>query len=350
MLLPDGIERDVWVVGGHLSFERPHGEAETISTGGWILPGLVDAHSHIGLGHDGRGIEDPAILREQCDLDVAAGALLVRDAGSPVDTRHLDQQHWSPRIVRAGRHLARPRRYSPGMALEVEPAQLAEAVGAQARAGDGWVKIVADWIDRDSGDLAPVWDLVTLTGAVDAAHALGARVAVHTFGEEALGDLITAGVDSIEHGTGLTPDLVDRVVEHGIALVPTLLNIGNFPGIADAAGKYPLYAERMRRLHASSRERFRHCVEAGVPVYCGTDSGSMIAHGRVADEIAAMHEAGMTADAALAAGSWAAREWLGRDGLVEGAHADLVVYDDDPRSDLRALHHPKRIVLKGQVV
>src|SRR5947208_2076852 len=90
--------------------------------------------------------------------------------------------------------------------------------GAETVAGAGW-------IDRSTGDLAPVWPAEALQAAVARAHGLGVRVAVHTFGEEALPDLIDAGVDSIEHGTGLTPDLIGRMVERGTALVPTLVNI-----------------------------------------------------------------------------------------------------------------------------
>ncbi len=212
------------------------------------------------------------------------------------------------------------------------------------------MKLVGDWIDRSVGDLAPLWPGDVLRTAVARVHALGARVAVHTFGEEALPDLIDSGVDSIEHGTGLTGELVQRMVDRGTALVPTLVNIDNFPGIAEQAGKYPAYAARMLRLHATARARVRTAYEAGVPIYCGTDAGSMVAHGRVADEIRALHEAGLPATAALAAGSWAARRWLGQPGLEEGAPADLVVYEADPRADLSVLAHPKRIVLKGRVV
>ena len=78
----------------------------------------------------------------------------------------------------------------------------------QAAAGDGWVKLAADWIDRDLGDLAPVWPDDALEAAIGRAHELGARVAAHVFGEDALPGLIAAGIDSIEHGTGLTDDLI----------------------------------------------------------------------------------------------------------------------------------------------
>ena len=80
----------------------------------WILPGLVDAHCHVGLGPHGAVDLDEAIGQAETERDV--GALLLRDAGSPTDTRSLDDRHDLPRIIRAGRHLARPKRYSAGLA------------------------------------------------------------------------------------------------------------------------------------------------------------------------------------------------------------------------------------------
>jgi imidazolonepropionase-like amidohydrolase len=347
VVLPEATERDVYVVDGRLTFE-PVAGAETVASRGYLLPGLVDAHCHIGLGKEGGLSEEE--FREQARTESAAGALLVRDAGSPVDTRVLDAEPDTPRIIRAGRHVARPKRYAPSVGVEVEPIELPEALAAQAAAGAGWVKLIGDWIDRDAGDLTPLWPGDVLRTAVSRAHQLGARVAVHTFGEEALPDLLDAGVDSIEHGTGLSDDLLGPMVERGAALVPTLVNIENFPGIADQAGKYPTYAARMRRLHASARARVRAAYEAGVPIYCGTDAGSMVAHGRVADEIRALHEAGLPREVALAAGCWAARRWLGQPGLEEGAPADFLVFDGDPRADLSLLARPERIVLRGRVL
>jgi len=350
VLLPDGEERDLWVVDGRLTFE-PVAQAETVSAGGWVVPGLVDAHCHIGLGPDGP-VHDPAGLHAQARADSAAGALLVRDAGSPADTRFLDAEPDAPRILRCGRHIARPKRYSPQTAVEIDPPELVDTVAREAAAGGGaWVKLVGDWIDRAEGDLTPLWPADALRAAVARAHAAGARVAVHVFSEEALPDLIDAGVDSVEHGTGLTEDLVAALAASGAALVPTLINIDNFPGIAEAArAKFPVYAERMTRLHGTARARMRAAYEAGVPIYCGTDAGGYVRHGRVADEILALHDAGLPAEAALAAGSWAARRWLGHPGLDEGAPADFLVLEADPRADLAVLHSPVRIVLRGRIL
>ncbi len=363
VVLPEAEERDLWIVDGRLTFEPVPG-AETIAAGGWVIPGLVDAHCHIGLAPAGPE-HDPAELHDQARADAAAGALLVRDAGSPADTRFLDDEPDAPRIIRCGKHIARPKRYSPSTAVEIEPPELADVVfreasggGAATLGGDQpsgeahlWVKLVGDWIDRAEGDLTPLWPADALREAVGRAHAAGARVAVHTFGEEALPDLIDAGVDSIEHGTGLTEDLVARLAASGAALVPTLINIDNFPGIAESArAKFPVYAERMVRLQGTARARVRAAFEAGVPIYCGTDAGGGVAHGRVLDEILALHEAGLPAETALAAGSWAARRWLGHSVLDEGAPADFLICETDPRKDLAVLRSPVRIVLRGRIL
>jgi len=348
--LPDGEPVQWWIVDGTLSAE-PVNDAETVfgadGYGGWIVPGLVDAHCHVGLGQHGAIELDEAIAQAQTERDV--GALLLRDAGSPTVTRSFDDRDDLPRIIRAGRHLARPKRYQRGFAIEVEDeSQLPDAVAEQARVGDGWIKLVGDWIDRDVGDLAPLWSDEILKQAIDAAHHNGVRVTAHVFSEDALPGLIKAGIDCIEHGTGLTDDTIELMVEHGTALVPTLINIENFPGIADAAEKYPRYARHMRDLYATCYPRMGAAREAGIPIYAGTDAGSTVAHGRIADEIEALKGIGMSATEALGAASWTARTWLGRPGLEHGASADLVCYAEDPRSGVDALNHPDVVILRGR--
>jgi len=346
--LPDEEPAQWWVVDGVLSAEPVTG-AETVFDGGWIVPGLVDAHCHVGLGAHGP-IEDLDECVEQAETERGVGALLLRDCGSPIDTRSLDDRHDLPRIIRHGRHLARPKRYQRGAATELEDeSQLPDAVAEQARWGDGWVKLVGDWIDRDVGDLAPLWSDDVLKAAMEAAHANGARVTAHVFSEDALPGLINAGIDCIEHGTGLTDDTVELMVEHGTALVPTLINIDNFPGIADGAAKFPLYARHMQDLYDRCGPRIGAAREAGVPIYAGTDAGSMVAHGRIADEIDALKRIGMTPTEALGAASWTAREWLGRPVLEHGASADLVCYADDPRSGAAVVNHPGLVMLRGRI-
>ncbi|MDW5614734.1 MULTISPECIES: amidohydrolase family protein [Mycolicibacterium] len=345
--LPDGEPVEWWIVHGRLSAE-PVAGAETVFDGGWILPGLVDAHCHVGLGPHGAIGMDEAVA--QAETERGVGALLLRDAGSPTDTRSFDDRPELPRIIRAGRHLARPRRYSRGFAVELEDEwQLPDAIAQQARWGDGWVKLVGDWIDRDTGDLAPLWSDDVLEAAIDAAHANGARVTAHVFSEDALPGLIKAGIDCIEHGTGLTEDTIDLMVQHGTALVPTLINIENFPDIAASADKYPAYQRHMRALYETCSARVGAAREAGVPIFAGSDAGSAVAHGRIAEEVDALKGIGMTPTEALGAACWDAREWLRRPGLAHGASADLVCFADDPRTGAGVLAHPTLVMLRGVV-
>ncbi|RJQ74335.1 amidohydrolase family protein [Pseudonocardiaceae bacterium YIM PH 21723] len=348
-LLPTDEPAEFWIRDGLLSTEPVPG-AETVFDGGYLTPGLVDAHCHTAIGPDGN--LDLAGARAQTIQDRDAGVLLLRDAGEPIDTSSLQDHEDLPRRVRAGRHVARPKRYIRGLGLDLEdPAELPQIVAEQAQAGDGWVKLVGDWIDRETGDLAPLWPDDILKDAIAAAHAHGARVTAHVFGEEALPGLLAADIDCIEHGCGLTDDTIATMVAQDIALVPTLINIvENFPGIADQAAKYPVYAAHMRALHERVDRTIGAAHEAGVRVYAGTDAGGMIRHGRIADEIVSLHRAGLSSADALAAGSWAARNWLGADDLGHGAPADLVCYTEDPGKDLNVLRVPARIVLRGKVV
>ncbi|GGU56260.1 amidohydrolase family protein [Lentzea flava] len=345
VVLPDGEPRDLWVVNGRVRTQPVPG-AQTVVDGGFLVPGLVDAHCHVGLGPQG-GVELPEAV-EQALTDRDAGTLLIRDCGSPIDTTPLQERLDLPRIIRAGRHIARPKRYIPHIGVEIE-SDLPSAVAEQAAYGDGWVKLVGDWIDRGVGDLAPLWTDEELAQAIKVAHDAGARVTAHVFGEDALPGLINAGIDCIEHGTGLSDDTIALMASRGTALVPTLINIETFPGIADRAGKYPTYANHMRDLHARVSATVSSAIEAGIPVYAGTDAGGGIQHGRIVDEITALHRVGMSAADAIGAASWNAREWLGFPSLTEGAAADIVVYDEDPRENLDVLRSPRMIMLRGRI-
>ncbi|HWG99875.1 MAG TPA: amidohydrolase family protein, partial [Pilimelia sp.] len=326
--------------------------AVTLCTDGFILPGLVDAHCHLGIARGARPIGSLDEARRLAALDRDAGVLAIRDAGSPYPYPELDDDPDVPRLARAGRHVAPPRRYLRDIGLEVPAEEVAAAVTAQAKAGTGWVKLVGDWIDRGVGDLAPAWDADTLRAAVDAAHAAGARIAAHTFSEEAVDILVRAGVDSVEHGTGLSLELIDTMARNRTALVPTMINIATFGDIAaQARPKFPGYADHMLALRDRFPEVVRAAHEAGVPLYVGTDAGGGIDHGLAAEEMLLLHErAGLSAVDVLAAASWGAREWLGFPGLVAGGLPDLVVYDADPRVDLRVVRAPRHIVLRGRVV
>ena len=347
-VLPDGEHGELWVVEGRVTYE-PQRDATTVAEG-WVVPGLVDAHCHVGLDEDGGVDEDEQ--ERQITADRTAGALLLRDAGAPVDTHWIDERDDLPRLVRAGRHIARTTRYIRNYGVEIEPPDLVAEVERQAARGDGWVKLVGDWIDRTAGDLTPCWPAEAAAAAIARAHELGVRVTAHCFGEQSVVDLVAAGIDCIEHGTGLDDATIARMAEQGTALVPTRLQIDNFPKYASAGeGRFPAYAARMREIYSRVDATLRCAYEAGVPVYAGTDAGGVLPHGLAGREVVALHEkVGLPAEAALAAGSWAARTWLGHPNLGEGDPADLVVLPADPRLEPAALVAPVRVVLRGAVV
>jgi imidazolonepropionase-like amidohydrolase len=347
-VLPDGEVRDLYVVDGTVTYDKV--ASAELAGEGWIVPGLVDAHCHIGLDANGAVPED--VQEQQAVADRDAGALLLRDCGSAADTSWIHDRDDLPRLIRAGRHIARTRRYIRNYAHEIEPEDLATYVAKEAERGDGWVKLVGDWIERESGDLAPSWTRESLDAAMKAAHERGARVTAHVFGEQALPDLIGSGIDCIEHGTGLSTELIDAMVANDVALVPTVKQLDNFPSYAEAGrGRFPAYAEHMMALHASRREVIGAAYEAGVAIYSGTDAGGVLPHGLIGAEVVELASYGLSPADALGAASWRARTWLGLDdNLAEGTTADFVVFGRNPLEDLSVLQEPRRIVLRGAVV
>ncbi|MDO5494193.1 MAG: amidohydrolase family protein [bacterium] len=349
-ILAEQVQGEAWVDGSAIRYGSPDGGA-SVTLEGYVLPGLVDVHCHIGLGEDG------GVSREESErqalVDRATGVLLIRDAGVPVDTRWVDDLEDLPRIIRAARHIARPKRYIRNYAVELENvADLPEEMARQARAGDGWVKIVADWIDRSLGAdavITPLWPAEVLREGVAAAHENGARVTAHTFSHAAMDDLLDAGIDCIEHGTGMDADHIAEAARRGIPVTPTLLNIDQFTSYAAAgAAKFPAYAEQMMGMYERREEQVRAFVEAGVQLLPGSDSGGVLEHGIMPAELLRWQEAGIDPARVIEFATWQARRFLGAGALGEGEPADFVVYPADPRGDVAVLAQPAAVVLRGK--
>jgi imidazolonepropionase-like amidohydrolase len=334
--LPDGEPIDLFADGDRWTTDPVTG-AELVAEG-WLLPGLVDAHTHPGAEEPGRPL-DHDVLRADLRAHVAAGVALIRApglAGDPPDWFGQDED--GPRAVHAGPWIAQHGQFFDGWGRRPEPAELPAVAAAQA-ARTGWAKIVIDW--RPGDEILPA---AVLREAVRRVHEAGGRLAVHSQHPEGGAVAVEAGVDSVEHGMGLDPLLLPRMAERGTALTPTLAVITASLERArtgpDGPGKdwYVAGAGVHGRLTAAA-------VEAGVTVLAGTDSRP---HGRVADEIRALVGAGVSPHNAIAAASWAARAYLGLPGLTEGAPADAVVFDADPRADLSQLDKPRAVILRGR--
>jgi imidazolonepropionase-like amidohydrolase len=336
-ILPDGDrERDLWVVDGRLTFLPPPGHVEELARpGGFVLPGLVDSHTHLTLRLDpsdpvgmSRGVADG---RRQ---HAAAGTLVVRDIGSISDAALRASSEGSAgaaSIVAAGPFLAPASGYF-GFQQVTPVGTLAAAAADVARAGYPWVKVIADWPGQDTVS-RPNYDVAELRAAVAAVHALGARLAVHAGGQG--GPVaVEAGVDSIEHGFGLDDAQLVRMAERGIAWTPTAV-------IVDRAGFPPPFVHHTHEVLAHLLAR----AEAlGVSILAGTD---ILPGGSVGIEVAELMRHGLSPVAALAAATTTPRRFLGLPGVDDGAPADLVVYAHDPRDDPDELLRSQLVLHRG---
>lgn len=347
-LLPGGQRREVYVHDGVITFQQVP-RARTLADRGWIVPGLVDAHAHLGLASPAPSTASPEERAQaSARAHLRAGVLAVREPGGPNRaSRNIGPHLGLPRTFTGGRFLAPPGGYFPGLAREVSAADLPSAVADEGTASGAWTKIVGDFFGAD-GRFHSNWDFETLRAAADAAHSVGARIAVHAMTEQVITDSVRAGFDSVEHGNELTRELIDLFLEHGTTYVPTLSILAPLRTMLPQMLTAEASAAIMPRLDAQPAT-VAAAASAGVRVLAGTDAG-MGPHGQVAHEVELLLNAGLAAEDAIAAASWSAREYLGLPGIVEGAPADLVVFDADPRLEPETLTRPAVIVLDGVVV
>ncbi len=335
--LPDGEPVDLYADGDRWT-DDPVPGAE-LAAEGWLLPGLVDAHTHPGSELPSDPLDED-MLRADLTAHLAAGVTMIRSPGLAGDPpAWFGQDEGLPRAVHAGPWLAQHGQFFDGGGRKASPQDL-PALAAEQAARTGWAKIIGDWGPGDEPVPAEV-----LAAAVAAVHAVGGRLAVHTNHAAGGAAAVAAGVDSVEHGMWLDQDLVARMAETGMALTPTLTVINGNLAMLQQGQDGPRKdwwaggAARHPALIAAA-------AEAGVTILAGTDSRP---HGKVADEIRALAAAGLSPHQALAAGSWTARSFLGLGGLVPGAPADAVVYHADPRADLGVLDSPRAVILRGRL-
>jgi imidazolonepropionase-like amidohydrolase len=353
IVLPDDEERDLYVAGDQITLE-PLASATTVVDGGWLVPGLVDVHTHPGAEEPGDPL-DAELLRAHGIQHRDAGVTLLRVPGSAARLpAWFGEAVDLPRVLGAGPWLAAPGRFFPGWGRQLDPAALPEAAVEEAKASGGWCKLIADWSIGEGAErrYEPSVPPEALAEVVRRVHAVGGRVAVHSQHRAGCAAAVAAGADSLEHGMHLATDLLDAMARQGTALVPTMLAFADIPERL-AANPPP---ESIRSWLAAGWARHpalvRAAHEAGVTVLAGTDSlgGDDSPHGQVAEEVRWLARAGLPPETALGAGSWTARRWLGLPGLEEGAPADAVAYATDPRQDLAVMDQPSRIMLRGRIV
>ena len=333
--LPTGEYVDLYADGDRWTTD-PVPNAELVAEG-WLVPGLVDAHTHPGAEKVGEPL-DESMLRAHLHAHVDAGVTAIRSPGLPGDPPPwFGEDPDVPRAFHAGPWLAQAGQFFEGWGRRPPLGDLPAVAAAQAT-HTGWAKIIADWGVDD--DVVP---LDVLTAAVRAVHEVGGRLAVHTQHEAGGARAVAAGVDSVEHGMCLDPGLLDDMATKGIVLTPTLSVLQS--SLAQVRAREDSPRKRWYVTGATAHPGLvAAAAEAGVPLLAGTDS---LPHGRIIDEVHALAAAGVRPHDALAAASWTAREYLGLPGLTPQSPADAVVYDADPRTELDQLAHPKAVILRG---
>jgi len=362
----------VLVEEGLISWIRPRdgeedpGDAEVIdASGATIVPGMVDAHSHVTGPGGARWLDrfgdPPERLLEYAEengrLAWNAGIRWLRDVGSPVVTDPTDGSHralaigvrdrWRgragyPAIRAAGSWMTRPGVLPAGVGVEARNGDelLALAIG-QLDDGADLVKVYFD--SRDPGLSA--WSLNEVRRVTDAVHARGARVAAHVGRLAGVRVAVAGGVDSVEHGNQIDADVAREMATNGTVLVTTLtvlrsfMTFGRTTRISTFAGsgRMAAYADQLEAVEAS----VRIARDAGVTIAAGTDFGGGSARANhLAWEVESLVAAGLEPVDALAAATWRGGELLGEPDagtIREGGPADFFLVHGDPLSDPAAL-------------
>ena len=328
-----------------------------------LMPGLIDAHSHILLHPYSETVWNDQVAREALSLRVAratnhlrntlmAGFTTLRDLGTEgagyadVGLKQAVNQGIipGPRLFVATRAIVATGSYGPkGFAPEwTVPQGAEEASGAdeltrvvrdQIGRGADWVKLYADYRWGAGGGAHATFTLEEMKLAVEVAHSAGIPVSAHSTSTEGARRAILAGVDTIEHGDGLTPELLRMMKERNIAFCPTL-------SVAS-----PATSENKKRV-------FKEALAAGVTIANGSDVG-VFAHGDEAREIETMVAWGMPViDALRSATSIDARvlhmdEKIGR--VKTGLFADLIAVEGDPTRDISAIRRVRFVIKDGTV-
>lgn len=328
-LLPDGEQRDVWILDGRFTDAAPT-RAETLP-GRYALPGLVDAHAHLAMSHDGPGGAELVAHNLRTWRD--QGVLVIRDVGAPHSvTLELTPDASDPQLFVAGRWHAPAGRFFPELHDPVEPGELIASALHEIERGATWIKVIADFRDEELS-----YDREHLERLVSAVHAAGARVAAHS-NRSHVADVVAAGVDSIEHGSVLDPDALAEMAQRGTAWTPTLTAL-NAPLPDDLE---PERRARVERIRDNVRSLLPMAHKLNIPILAGTDTS-----GSIVDEVRWLIDYGLEPVDALRSASTTARAFLGLHSLEDGAIADVVTFEDDPRDDPEVLSRPAAIVRAG---
>jgi imidazolonepropionase-like amidohydrolase len=352
--------------------------------GATLMPGLIDAHTHLVGGDVAPGMPDYASSRRLSEpegmtayrtvaaahttlrrgitsvRDLTGRAYLDVDLATAIDAGILV----GPTVRAAGLGLTITGGHVHQRCVEVDGAdEVRKEVRRQVKRGVHWIKLMGvtgGMATAGRHPLAAQFTLTEIRAGVEEAHRAGVKVAAHAHGGEGIMNAIEGGVDTIEHGLFIDEAIAARMAERGTVLVPTLMNDMKYQEALEQ-GLVPATAIRQRQRLADEgfpvpdpRTRMAIARSAGVRVIAGTDAGgnAMVRHGENANELLMLQRTGYSAIEALAAATGRAASVVGlhdRGRIAVGYVADLIVVAGDPTSDVTILTQADGItaVIKG---
>jgi imidazolonepropionase-like amidohydrolase len=327
------------------------------------IPGLIDAHTHITYYWDGapgtRPRQRPATPVTVDDVfkngrrTLETGVTTVRDLGA---SRGLD--YGARDAINAGTATG-PRMFVAGQGISAgrggpNPDAMRQQAEARIAAGSDWVKVYGSRGSFESVDTTQTVTFEEMQAIVERAHALGHKVAIHSYGASGVKDAVRAGADSVEHGIELDDETIAEMVKRGTVWVPTIDHNRYYVDAKDEYGFAPETIAPLQDYIAKNLESTKRAVAAGVKIAMGSDAVYSM-FGQNTRELGWMVKAGMTPAKALETATTIPAALLGHASdlgrLTPGAFADIVAVDGDPLVDIDVvINHVVWVMKGGKVV